>query len=394
MTRRRVVVTGMGAITSAGAGVEAFWRALVGGESQLRRASGLTGSNSGLQVGDVREPIPESSDRTAGFALAAASEAVRRALLGKDDLKLKAGIALGTCLGCAEGMFAWIGQAAGVTTARQSSAAILPPSGLGAPASMLASEYDLSGPVLTLSSACSSGTAAISAAFDCVRRGEADIMLAGGADALSHFVVSGFFVLGILTASSMRPFDRRRDGLALGEGAGMLVLEERDQAVARGAPIVAEILGSGSAQDAHRMTGPSPEGDGLARAIAAALRDAARGPGAVEFISAHGTATVQNDRSETIAIKRSFGAATRIPINSIKPITGHTLGAAGALEAIQCVQVIREGIVPPTVGCEEPDGDCDLDYVQGGARRTNVGCALSISSGFAGHNAALLVGRP
>jgi len=174
----------------------------------------------------------------------------------------------------------------------------------------------------------------------------------------------------------------------------MLVLEERERAMERGATILAEVVGSGSALDAYRMTGPCPEGEGLARAIAATLRDAESGPEAIEFISAHGTATPQNDRAETFAIKHSFGDSTRIPINSIKPITGHTLGAGGALEAVQCVKVIREGIIPPTAGCEEPDSDCDLDYVRGDARRMEVGCALSISAGFAGHNAALLLVRP
>ena len=393
MKPRRVVVTGLGAITSAGAGVDAFWRALVGGKPHLRAASKYALPDAtNIPVGEVSEPFPDNQDRAEAIALAATKEAAQDARLGKGDLRQRAGVALGTCLGSAEGMFAWIREAAGVSPTGRSAAGRR--AGLGSPSARLASEYGMSGPVLTLSSACSSGTAAIAAALDCIRRGEADIMLTGGVDVLSEFVVSGFFVLGILTATCMRPFDRRRDGLALGEGAGMLVLEERDRAMERGATILAEIVGSGSALDAHRMTGPCPEGEGLARAITAAMGDAGSRPDSVEFISAHGTATPQNDRSETFAIKHSFGDSTRIPINSIKPITGHTLGAAGALEAIQCVKVIREGIVPPTAGCEEQDPCCDLDYVRGGPRRMEVGCALSISSGFAGHNAALLLVRP
>jgi 3-oxoacyl-[acyl-carrier-protein] synthase II len=191
----------------------------------------------------------------------------------------------------------------------------------------------------------------------------------------------------------MRPFDRRRDGMALGEGAGVLVLEAIETAIRRGAPILALVEGSGSAADAHHMTGPSPTGDGVARAIAAALEDAGRDAGAIDFISAHGTGTPFNDRMETLAFRRVLGArAPEVPIDSIKPIVGHTLGAAGALEAIVCVLTIGAGIVPPTAHLEEPDPECDLDYVRGRARRHAVRRALSTSSAFAGHNAALVLG--
>jgi len=220
-------------------------------------------------------------------------------------------------------------------------------------------------------------------------------MLAGGTDALSPFVLSGFGLLRALTTTQVRPFDRRRDGLALGEGAGVLVLEERARAEKRGAVILAEVLGGGSAADANHMTGPSPTGDGVARAMQAALADAGRPADSVDFISAHGTATPFNDRMETLAIKRVFGEhARRVPIDSIKPIVGHTLGAAGALEAILCVKAMQEGTVPPTINYDDPDPECDLDYVPNAARRLRVHCALSTSSAFAGNNAALLLGRP
>ena len=220
-------------------------------------------------------------------------------------------------------------------------------------------------------------------------------MLAGGVDALSRFVVSGFWSLRALAAAEPRPFDRRRDGLALGEGAGIVVLEEREIALARGAPVLAELLGSGSSGDAHHMTAPSPTGDGVVRAIEAALSNAELEPRAVDFVSAHGTGTPFNDRMETIALKRVFSDhAWKLPVNSVKPIVGHTLGAAGALEAILCVQALRDGIVPPTINYRERDPECDLDYVPDRARRHTVTCALSCSAAFAGNNATLLVGRP
>ena len=391
---RRVVVTGMGAITAAGVGVETFWRACIEGRSALRLLTGPDFACFGdLPAGEVAEPLPAGEDRAAGLAAAAAAEAIDAAGFTGPGLPPASGIALGTCLGGARAAFSWLDAGRhGDDQAR----APAPPSGwLACPAQRLASVYRLRGPVVSLSSACSSGAAAIAHASDCIRRGEADLMLAGGTDALSAFVVSGFWILRALTSTCVRPFDRRRDGLALGEGAGFVVLEERAHAEARGAPPQAGILGSGSAGDAHHMTGPSPTGDGALRAMSAALQDARRSPECVEFISAHGTGTPQNDRMETLAIKRLFGdRAARIPVNSIKPIIGHTLGAAGALDAILCVKVLQEGVLPPTINSDEPDPDCDLDDIPRSARRQRVRCALSTSSAFAGHNVSLLLGLP
>lgn len=391
---RRVVVTGMGAITAAGAGVEAFWRACLEGRSALRPLTGPDFACFGdLPAGEVALPLPDSEDRAAGLAVAAAAEAIDAAGYAGPGLPSASGIAVGTCLGGARAVFSWL------DTERdggdQAPAPAPSSAWLASPALRLASRYRLRGPVVSLSSACSSGAAAIAHASDCIRRGEADLMLAGGADALSAFVVSGFWILRALTSTCVRPFDRRRDGLALGEGAGFVVLEERAHAEARGAVSRAEILGCGSAGDAHHMTGPSPTGDGAVRAMAAALHDARRTPECVEFISAHGTGTPQNDRMEALAIKRLFGdRATRIPVNSIKPIIGHTLGAAGALEAILCVKVLQEGVLPPTINSDEPDPDCHLDDMPRAARRQRVRCALSTSSAFAGHNVSLLLGPP
>ena len=328
-----------------------------------------------------------------GLALAAAAEAIDGAGYAARRLPPASGIALGTCLGGARTVFAWM-DARRCADARARAPAVSP-AWLASPALRLASEYRLRGPIVSLSSACASGAAAIAHASDCIRRGEADVMLAGGVDALSAFVVSGFWILRALTSTCVRPFDRRRDGLALGEGAGFVVLEDRAYAEARGVSLKAEILGSGSAGDAHHMTGPSPTGDGALRAMSAALRDARLTPDCVEFISAHGTGTQQNDRMEALAIKRMFGdRAARIPVNSIKPIVGHTLGAAGALEAILCVKILQEGVLPPTINVGERDPECDLEDIPRSVRRQRVRCALSTSSAFGGHNVSLLLGAP
>jgi len=328
------------------------------------------------------------------FALDAAREALQHAGLVAEASATSTGLVMGTCLGEAEVAFRWLRACAPGTRDREA----LPggrPGGFAGASTRLAETLGLEGPVLTLSSACASGTAATGLAADCIRRGESDVMLACGVEILSRFVVSGFWLLRALASGPVRPFDRRRDGLALGEGAGVLVLEEREHALRRGACALAEVMGSGSSGDAHHMTGPSPTGDGMVRAIEGALRDARTSPDAVSFISAHGTATQYNDRMESIAIKRAFGErAFRIPVTSIKPIVGHTLGAAGALEAILSIKVLREGIVPPTINYGEPDPECDLDYVPNSARRHAASCALSCSSAFAGNNATLLLKVP
>jgi 3-oxoacyl-[acyl-carrier-protein] synthase II len=390
--RRRVVVTGTGAVSAAGLGVEAFWRACVDGRSMLRPATRFDSSDyASPRVGEVPTAALAAAierggtEPAAAFAVDAAAQAVEQARLTGSSWPETTGAVLGTCLGGADALFDRI---RGVADRTVSCGA------LGAPAARLAREHDLRGPLLTVSIACASGTAAIGLAADCIARGEADRMLAGGVDALSRFVVSGFWSLRALAAGETRPFDRRRDGLALGEGAGIVVLEDREIALARGAPVLAEVLGSGSSGDAHHMTAPSPTGDGVVRAIEAALCHAGLEPRAVDFVSAHGTGTTFNDRMETIALKRVFAEhARQLPVNSIKPIVGHTLGAAGALEAILCVRVLRDGIVPPTINYHERDPECDLDYVPGRARRHAVTCALSCSSAFGGSNATLLLGR-
>ncbi len=254
------------------------------------------------------------------------------------------------------------------------------------------------GPIVTHVSACVAGSQAIGHAFRAIRRGEFDLALAGGTDSMINPMgLGGFSLLSALSTrnerTACRPFDRRRDGLVLGEGAAVLVLEEREHALRRGAHIHAEILGYGTTLDAHHVTAPPQDGEGAARAIRAALRDARVAPEAIDYVNAHGTSTPQNDPAETKAIKAALGARAReIPVSSTKSQIGHTISAAGAIEAVVTVLALERGIVPPTINLEEPDAECDLDHVPGTAREAKLRVALSNSFGFGGQNAILVLG--
>jgi 3-oxoacyl-[acyl-carrier-protein] synthase II len=383
----------MGAVSASGAGVAPLWTSCVEGRSSLRPIRGFDAEALGVDRGgevDLPSVAEDGIDRAAAMAILACDEAIASAGLPASALARGAGVTIGSCLGGALLVFDWLAHGA---RARPEPPALR--GSLAAPALAIAERHRLSGPVSTVSTACASGTGAIALATDAIRRGEADVMLAGGADALSRFVVSGFSQLRALSRGPVRPFDRRRDGLALGEGAAILVLEERATARRRGAPILAEVLGSGRSSDANHMTGPSRTGDGVVRAVEAALRDAAIPADTIGYVNAHGTGTPFNDRMETIAFRRALGErALRVPVSSIKPIVGHTLGAAGAIEAVVCVRAMAEGVVPPTIGYDEPDPECDLDYVPNVARRHSFRCALSSSSAFGGNNAAILLGLP
>jgi len=392
MKRRRVVVTGLGASSAAGAGVGAFWSACVAGRAALRPDSRFQcGAAERPPVGLFPGTLPRDEERGSALALEASREALQDARFGADQLP-SLGIVLGSCLGGALETFNWLDDP---READDAARLPFPESGsLCSPASRLAEQYGVTGPVISISSACSSGIGAIAQAAACIRRGETDCMLAGGVDALSVFVLAGFRALGALTPMQVRPFDRRRDGLALGEGAGILVLEEHSRALQRGVPVLAELMGCGTAGDTSPGALPARTADGLVRAISAAFTEAGRGPDSVDFVSAQGTGTPHGDQVEALAIRSAFGEhGSRIAVHSHKPIVGHALGAAGALSAILCVQVLRHGLLPPTINHDEPDAGCDLDCVSGRARSSEVRCALALSSGFASHNAALLLGR-
>jgi len=263
----------------------------------------------------------------------------------------------------------------------------------------VAIKYGFSGPNLSISTACANGNHAIGEAFKIIQRADAEVMIAGGAEAaITPLGLAGFCSMRALSrrneepTKASRPFDRERDGFVIGEGAGVVVLEELDRARKRGAHILAEIIGFGMSGDAYHITQPIQDGSGIRKAMANALADAKMSPEEVDYINAHGTSTPFNDRIETLAIKALFDShAHKIPISSTKSMTGHLLGATGGVEIVACVVSLRQGAIPPTINYEVPDPDCDLDYVPNQTRETEIQVALSDSMGFGGHNSVLIV---
>jgi 3-oxoacyl-[acyl-carrier-protein] synthase II len=364
----------MGAVTAFGVGVPALREGAWSGASAIAPVTLFDVSRFAAKTGaEVRvvpaDPGGGTADRTERLALAAAAEAMGRlAALGP-----RAGVAVGTTLAGRE--------------AREAP---------GALAALLARRHGARGPVATVSTACASGTAAIGLAAAWIREGRAVRVLAGGADALSPFVFSGFDALRALSPTAARPFDAGRDGLTLGEGAAFLLLEDEDAARRRGARVLARVTGYGSAADAFHMTRPDPSGAGLARAAAAALADARRTAADVGFVSAHGTGTVFNDAMEEAALAHVLGPrAGSVPVHGLKGATGHTLGAAGALEAVLCALVLGAEDVPPTAGHRAARPGSPLFVVSGAphrpARRVDV--VLSTSAAFSGTDAALVLER-
>jgi 3-oxoacyl-[acyl-carrier-protein] synthase II len=382
------VITGCGVVSPLGAGVPAFWDALVAGRSAVAPIRGFAADDlSPASAAEVEGDLRDDPDRAGAFALAAAAEALAAAALDRGALEpTRVGVALGSTLGGMTLFERW-----------DAAAGAEPPSGVAripyyGPAVRLARALRCCGPVATPQLACASGTHAVALAAEWVRTGRADVVLAGGTDLLCRFVVAGFNALRA-TADVARPFDRDRQGLVLGEGAAVVVVEEAGRAVRRGARVRARVLGVGAAADAVHMTAPDREGGGAGRAIAAALADAGQSPGAVDFVSAHGTGTPYNDRMEAVALARVFGERTP-PVDSIKGAIGHTLGAAGAFETVVCAEVMASGVIPPTAGLAAVDPACaGLDLVHREARRRRVDVAVSTSSGFAGTNCALVLGR-
>ena len=393
----RLVITGMGIVSPLGNGVPAFWDALCRGESGIRPLARLdTSGFTYTRGGEVRDippapdlPLPPGTDLATRFMLAAAAEAAAQARL-QDVQPPAIGIVLGTNFGgatCAE-------QLMGFTTGRLPApdADVLAGYSFQQGADHLARLVRATGPRTVLSLSCSSGTAAIVQAASLIRQGHAQAVLTGGYDALSRFAWAGLSALRTMAKETIRPFDKRRDGTLFSEGAGILVLESLDHALERGATPLAEFLGSGLNNNAFHMTAPDKQGDGMAGAMQAALDEAGLAPDRVDHVNAHGTGTPYNDAIETLAIKTVFGAhAYRMPVTSIKSMTGHLMGAAGAAEAIATVLTIRNGCIPPTINLEVPDPACDLDYVPQTARHHPVRIALSNSAGIGGNNASILL---
>ncbi len=410
-TSTRVVVTGMGVVSPVGNSVAAFWEALLAGRSgvgPIRRfdASALRCRIAGEVKGfDITAYLPEKEarrfDRFCHFALAAAVEAVRQAGLSADSVNPeRVGVLVSSGVGGLES------TQENIRLLVERGPNRLPP--LTVPimipdmaSGMLSIHFGFSGPNLAVVTACASATHSIGEAYWLIRRGDADAMVAGGTEAgLVAVGVGGFASMRALSTRNddpehaSRPFDRDRDGFVPAEGAGVLVLERLDHARARGAEILAEVVGYGLSGDAYHITAPDPEARAAARCVRMALARAGVSPEEIGYVNAHGTSTPLNDRTETLALKLALGqTAYRIPVSSTKSMTGHALGAAGGLESVVCVQAIRQGVVPGTMNYETPDPDCDLDYVPNACREVPVALALNVSFGFGGHNAALVFRR-
>jgi len=422
---RRVVITGMGALTPLGPSVGATWEGLQTGRCGIHALSLFDASTFETRIGGevpghdverVRQQAPpalsEALDRKNSFGYVAALAAFADAGLKPGDTasgKLdpgRLGIALGT-EGRRDSLLPELAQRKlrvhGLEERRAALAAIpaweylrYSPYGL---AYLLAGQFGARGPITTISTACTSSSQALGFALDKIRHGEADVMLAGGAECLMEpTMVAGFILLGALSKrnddpqTASRPFDGERDGFVLAEGAAMLVLEDAWHAYRRGARVYAELAGFGASINAYRITDSPPDGQGPMLAMQAALADAGITPADVDYINAHGTSTVQNDASETVAIKRCFGEhAARIPVSSTKSMTGHMVNAAGAIEAVISALAIHHGYVPPTINYHHPDPVCDLDYVPNQGRHQPVTTVVSNSFGFGGSNGSLVL---
>lgn len=390
-----VVVTGLGVLAANASSASELSDALRAGRSGIRD---ITRFDTGFPFkfgGEVRSVEEESEqepglDRVSQLAISAARQAVADSGLGSETAwRRRAGVFIGTSRGPALSLEQLL-----VASDAEDREALFEEIPFSSIARNVARLLGLTGATSTVTMACVSSSLAIGNAFDAIRRGKAEVMLAGGTDSLTSLSFSGFSVLRAMTRSVCRPFGRDRDGMVLGEGAGILVLESYDHAVARGAKIHAEILGWGTAGDAHHATSPAPDGRGLAAAIQSALRQSRLTPGDIEHINLHGTGTAANDVAESKAIHRVFGdRASDIPVNSLKPMFGHTLGAAGVLELTASIVAMQGGFIPPTINTNELDPECDLNLVRGASLEQKFDVLLSTKSAFGGANVAIAARR-
>ncbi len=408
---RRVVITGMGSVSPVGNDVASAWSALLKGASGIARVEGFPVEDERVQIaGQLKGFDPRSVlerkevrrlDPFVRYAVAAAQEAVDDAGLdmAREDAE-RVGVLVGSGIG---GLHA-LEENCKVLLERGSgrvSPFFVPQLTANMASGYVSMRFGARGPNSCVVTACATGSHAIGEAYRLLQRGDADVMLAGGAEAtVTPLGLAGFAAMRALStrndapSRASRPFDAGRDGFVVAEGAGVLVLESLKHAFVRGAPIHAELVGYGMSGDAHHMTAPPEDGMGAQIAMRRALQDARLEPGSVDYINAHGTSTPLNDSVETRAIRRVFAEqAERLMVSSTKSMTGHALGAAGGLEAIFTALCVREGQVPPTINYEEPDPECDLDYVPNEAREADVKVALSNSFGFGGTNAVLAIAR-
>jgi len=404
---RRVVVTGLGTLSPVGNTADEFWSSLVQGRSGVGMITKFDTAGYPTRIaGEVRnfDPLDFVDKKEARrldpylqYAVASSVLAVQDAALDTDKIDgSRFGVLIGSGIG-------------GISTLLEShrnliekgpdrvSPFFIPMLIANMASGLVSIRFGAKGPNSAVVTACATGNHAIGDSFKIIQRADADVMIAGGSEAIIiPLTIAGFCSMKAMStrndepAKAMRPFDATRDGFVCGEGAGIVVLESLEHALARDARIYAEIVGYGMTGDAHHMTAPDPEGSGAARAMAAAVRDAGLDVSAIGYINAHGTSTPYNDKFETLAIKRVFGDhARRLAVSSTKSMTGHLLGAAGGIEAIATVLALHHGVLPPTINYETPDPDCDLDYVPNQARKQDVEVALSNAFGFGGTNATL-----
>jgi 3-oxoacyl-[acyl-carrier-protein] synthase II len=410
-TKNRVVITGLGVLTPVGHSVDAYWNALLSGKSGAAKIVKFDTTGQSVTFGaEIKNFDPAAvidpkeakrMDPFSQYAVAAAKQAVQDCGIdfAKED-RFRCGAIIASGIG-------------GLTELQEQdkkfhekgpgriSPFFVPKMMLNAAAGQIAIAFGLGGPNWGVASACASANHAMGTALRTIQYGDADVMLTGGSEAaLTYLSIAGFSNMGALSTrndapeKASRPFDKNRDGFVLGEGAGILVFEKLERAQARGAKIYAEVLGIGNSDDAYHITAPDPDGTGGAYAMNQALKDSGLKPEQISYINAHGTSTPMNDKIETAAIKKTFGAAAmKIPLSSTKSMVGHLLGAAAAVELIATVLSIRDGVVHPTINYETPDPECDLDCVPNVKRALDVRYAMSNSLGFGGHNSAIVIGK-
>jgi 3-oxoacyl-[acyl-carrier-protein] synthase II len=409
MYDRRVVITGLGVVTPVGNDVATFWESLTEGRSGVRRYEAFNSDGYDCKIaGEVRDidlvgafKTPKEArraDRFTQLAMAASKMAMRDSGMDLSKLDLdRIGVMIGSGIGGLQSMEIEAKRLHEKGPSRVSPFTIaMMISNMAS--GMISMEFGLRGPNMAIVTACATANHSIGEAWRIIKFGDADAFIAGGTEAtISPIGVAGFAAMKALSTrndepiKASRPFDKDRDGFVMGEGAGILVIEELEHAKRRGAPIYCELVGYGLSADAYHMTAPLPEGEGASRCMQMALKHAKLNPEDVDYINAHGTSTPIGDLCETKAVKRALGQhAYKVPVSSTKSMTGHLLGAAGGVEMAACVLAIKHGVIPPTINLDNPDPECDLDYVPNVAREAKVRVAMSNSFGFGGHNATLI----
>ncbi|MFA6078335.1 MAG: beta-ketoacyl-ACP synthase II [Candidatus Omnitrophota bacterium] len=415
LNKRRVAVTGLGTVSPIGSSIDKFWKSLLEGKSGVGRLTKFDPTHFtckiAAQVKDF-DPTPYLSlkdvkrmDPFVQFAVVAAKMALNDSGIDLDKTdRNRFGVIVGSGIGGLHTIekeheqYLKLGPERGPD---RISPFLIPMLIVNMASGQISIQLGLKGPNSAVATACATANHAIGDALRVIQRGEADIMLCGGAEAaLTNMGFGGFCALKALSLRNddpehaSRPFDKNRDGFIMGEGAGVVVLEEMEHAIKRNARIYGEMLGYGMSGDAYHMTAPDPAADGAIRCMGASIKDAGIKPQDIDYINAHGTSTYYNDKIETLAIKQVFGDhAKKVAISSTKSVMGHLLGAAGGVELIACALAIKEGIIPPTINYETPDPECDLDYVPNKPRAAKLNICMSNSLGFGGHNATLIIGK-